>query len=306
MNTIRRTNRKTPFLEKIRVRILRKFLEQRSLLHLQDYPVPMAIMAYDFIGNEIAINGVYELNELQEIFEIMKDFETDFANGTACDIGANIGNHTRYFADKFKKVIAFEPNPLITEILRFNSKHYTNINISQFALGDFEGTATISGDRYNIGGMSISPERIALNLEFSNKEMAGTTIQVRKLDSMLENLENLQFMKIDVEGFEQSVIKGATETIRKFKPVIAFEQWPSDFVNSNSQAITLLREMGYVFYWQIEYTSSNLGFMKITNKFLQSIFGETKIYVQFSTEVPPGHYSMLLAIHETKASKLRL
>ena len=113
-------------------------------------------------------------------------------------------------------------------------------------------------------------------------------------------------MKIDVEGFEHSVIKGATQTIRKFKPVIAFEQWPSDFENKKSQAIILLREMGYIFYWQNKYTSSNLGLMKYINKLLQSIIGKTKIYIQFSTEVPPGHYSMLLAIHETKVSKITL
>ena len=169
------------------MRILRKFLAQRSTKHLQNYKVPMAVMAFDFIGNEIAINGVYELNELEQIFEIMKDFEADFANGTAYDIGANIGNHSRYFADKFNQVIAFEPNPLITDILRFNTKTYDNIHISQFALGDFEGTAAIFGDRFKIGGTSISPTRIGLNQECPEKEMAGTTIQVSKLDSMQEN-----------------------------------------------------------------------------------------------------------------------
>lgn len=266
----------------------------------------MAVMAFDFIGNEIAINGVYELNELQGVFEILKDFETDFADGTACDIGANIGNHARYFADKFNKVIAFEPNPLITEILKFNSRPYENIDIFQFALGDFEGTATIFGDRINIGGMSISPERTALNQEFADQDMVGNTIRVRKLDSMQENLGNLQFIKIDVEGFEHSVIKGAAQTILRLKPVIAFEQWTTDFVNSKSQAINLLTEMGYVFYWQTEYSSSNLGLIKYINKYLQAILGITKIYVQYSREVPPGHYSMLLAIHETKTSKLRL
>jgi len=304
MHAIKRVSQKTSLLEKASTRLLRKSLERRSRRHLQKHPIPMAVLAFDFIGNEIATNGLYELSELECIFEILKNFESNFKDGTACDIGANIGNHTRYFANKFKKVVAFEPNKLLTEILKFNIASYDNIEISQFALGDFQGRATLVGERINLGGMSISPERKLQHKKFSDEDIFGTEIQVTTLDSMQGILENLQFMKIDVEGFEYSVLSGANQMIRSFKPVIAFEQWPTDFVNSNSQAINLLREMGYSFCWPTKYSRSNWVLVKFVSKFLQSIIGRTRLYIEFSEEVPSGHYSMLLAIHKTKMSKL--
>jgi FkbM family methyltransferase len=266
----------------------------------------MAVMAFDFIANKITTNGVYELLELEQLFSLLDGFEHQFKLGTACDIGANIGNHSRYFSSKFSKVVAFEPNPLIVDILKFNTKAFTNISILEYAVGNFLGEAPIFGDQKNLGGFSVLQNRNASNRNMPEEQILSETIHVITLDSMLNDLIDLELIKIDVEGFERQVIEGAAHTIETFKPVIAFEQWPTDFVNSKSQAINLLTEMGYVFYWQTEYSTSNSRLIKYISKYIQAILGITKIYVQYSRQVPPGHYSMLLAIHETKASKIRV
>ena len=94
----------------------------------------MAVMAFDFIANEISIHGIYEKNEIENVFKMLKGFESQFFEGTACDIGANVGNHSRFFANKFAKVISFEPNPTVLDLLKFNTKSYPNITVFETAL----------------------------------------------------------------------------------------------------------------------------------------------------------------------------
>lgn len=286
-------------MDRATIKILRKVLSKRSRIHLEKFADPMAILAFDFIGNEITINGVYELPELKQLFYVLDEFEQQFKLGTACDIGANIGNHSRYFAGKFKKVVAFEPNPLIVEILKFNTKSFSNVSILECAVGNFQGTSPIFGTQTNIGGFSVLQNRISVNEQTPSNQYPSNAIQVITLDSMIDDLGNLEFIKIDVEGFETQVIEGAAQSIRKFKPVIAFEQWPKDFINSHSSAIELLTEMGYLFYRQSDYSSSANAISKMLQKLWQTSLGIKRVYFNLTQEVPPGHYSMLIAVHKS-------
>lgn len=248
MKTVLKITKKTSISDKAEVKILRKLLLKRSQIHLPTYPIPMAVVAFDYIGNEIAINGLYELDELEGVFDLLKEFKNEFLHGTACDIGANIGNHSRYFANKFNKVVSFEPNPMIIDILKFNTKSFSNVSVFEYAIGNYEGSAKIYGNKLNIGGFSALPDRSIHDQQSAEDNFESSSIKIISLDSMQDHLENLQFVKIDVEGLEKSVIESAKQSILKFKPIIAFEQWPSDFVDSKSKVIESLSEMGYVFY----------------------------------------------------------
>lgn len=265
----------------------------------------MAVIAFDYIGNEIAINGIYELEELENIFNLLTGFKNDFKNGTACDIGANIGNHSRYLADKFNRVVSFEPNPLITDILKYNTKFFPNITVFDNAIGDFQGSAVISGNRLNIGGFTALRNQNFPNQDSAERGLGSSSVKIFTLDSFLEHLDNLQFIKIDVEGFEMKVINGAAQTIFKFKPIIAFEQWPSDFVDSKSKVIEALIEMGYVFFWQTDYSSSKRRIIKLLYKLIQIVIGIKRTIFNNSTNVPPGHYSLLVAVHNSKISRIK-
>ena len=242
---------------------------------------------------------------MESTFDLLSGFASDFEAGTACDVGANIGNHSRYFAEKFKRVIAFEPNQMIFEILRFNTKSLPNVTISEYALGNFSGEAQISGDKSNIGGFSIVPDRNLTIGELGQYLRNELVIQVRTLDSMIEEIENLQLVKIDVEGFEQQVLEGAKLSLVKFKPVIAFEQWPSNFVDGKSEVVDTLRKMGYVFYWHAHYSTSTNKLIYSGLKWIQSLIGFKMTVVINSNNVPENHYSMLIAVHESKTSKMR-
>ena len=263
----------------------------------------MAVMAFDFIANEISIHGLYEKNEIENVFKMLKGFESQFLEGTACDIGANVGNHSRVFATKFAKVISFEPNPTVLDLLKFNTKSYPNITVSETALGSSEGLITLSGDKSNLGNYSLvsNKDKSTTVAHFINRQTFG--VEIVTLDSFLQTLKNLQFIKLDVEGFEYQVLKGATKCIRKFHPVIAMEQWPGDFIEGKSNSIEFLASLGYRFYWQKNYSLSKIEIIGKLSQLIQYFVGVQFEYIETSDYVPPGHYSMLIAIHESQIAR---
>jgi FkbM family methyltransferase len=163
------------------------------------------------IENVIYERGVYE----QGTVSVLQDFlET---GDTFVDAGANIGWLSLVAANKVGingKVIAFEPVPSTFEILKSNKSlnNFKQIELNQFALGRKTERLTIYPETENRGGASI------LNHQ-SNK---GVEIEVKKLDD-LKLSSKVDVLKIDVEGFELDVLKGAVETIQKDKPKLIIE-----------------------------------------------------------------------------------
>lgn len=127
----------------------------------------------------------------------------------AIDIGASYGFFTVGFAQYFEQVHSFEINPRIFEHHKKNISYFNNITFHEFGLSNYEGEAVIKD--YNSTG------RVRI-IEGGDKEAT-----VKTLDSL--NIENVDLIKIDVEGHECEVFMGAVETITKFRPVIMFEWW---------------------------------------------------------------------------------
>ena len=280
---------KESIFELVTRELLDRQLTHRSEKHLIQDQVPKAILAHDFIANQIQINGVYEREELIALFEFLGPFKDKFAQGTALDVGANIGNHTRYFSDFFSKVHAFEPVKDTFQVLQFNTQKISCIDIHNIALGVVDKKARIFSSNLNIGGARILREES--NDNFSEE------VQVKKLDTLELDLSALKFMKIDVEGFEFEVLSGALKVITGQHPVITIEQWPSDFTNEYSPSINLLREIGYEFFWKKNYSTSSSKTISLLSKIYQRLTNRRKWYFVNSSFVPPGYYPMLVAIH---------
>lgn len=161
--------------------------------------------------------------------ELLKELEHIIPNDAViCDIGANIGNHSLYWASnmQIKKIYAFEPVDTTYNILEKNIKINNLENIIKplnIGLSDEKGTGIIniySND--NIGGTSIKK---------SNQNNGG--IKIDKLDNIKIIEEKLDFIKIDVEGHELLALKGAKQTINKYKPLIFIEIFPENFEELN-------------------------------------------------------------------------
>ena len=163
------------------------------------------------IENVIYERGVYE----QGTVSVLQDFLR--SGDTFVDVGANIGWLSLVAANKVGnqgQVYAFEPVPSTFEILTSNKElnQFSQITLNQFALGNKEEILTIYPEKENRGGASI------LNHQSEN----GIQIEVRILDKLkLESTINV--IKIDVEGFELDVLKGAINTIKKDKPNLIIE-----------------------------------------------------------------------------------
>ena len=145
-------------------------------------------------------------------------------NVTALDVGGNLGN---WSADLFAiipsaNIIAFEPSREAFEHLqrRFaNSQTFRCVNL---ALGNENTTAILFADKSASGLGSLTKRRVEhFGIDFSYQE----NIQVSTLDSWLQNerVNNVpNVLKMDVEGHEMDVLKGATNTLKNIE-IIQFE-----------------------------------------------------------------------------------
>jgi FkbM family methyltransferase len=146
--------------------------------------------------------------------------------GRAVDVGANIGNHTLWFAIVCgMPTTAFEP--IYTEHLRDNimlNLAGDRAEIESFALGDCDGTATHHGQgRLSPAGADRLADPSGPDVASGLRGEIGRVVKVRTLDSF--NLQNVTMIKIDVEGMEPAVLRGGEKTIRRDRPVIYAETW---------------------------------------------------------------------------------
>ncbi len=161
---------------------------------------------------------------------------------TYIDIGAYIGETSLPFLDEFETVIAFEPNPNSFNILKENKK----IKTYNFALGKEDHKTNLIIPT----GQPASDGSIAVR---RNLNWIGETIEVdvKRLDDF--NFTDVDFIKIDVEQGEQEVIMGSLETIKKYEPVIMFENKR----NENDIIILWLQSLGYTL---IKHKSDTVAF----------------------------------------------
>jgi FkbM family methyltransferase len=132
---------------------------------------------------------------------------------TIADIGANVGFYAvlmGQWVGAGGRILAFEPDPFTFELLQRRTAAATpaNIEVRQFALGDQRGTATLYCSAYNRADNRVGQRHDEPNVE-------AIDIQVRTLDEYLaeRGLPAVDAMKIDVQGLEANVLRGAEQTI---------------------------------------------------------------------------------------------
>ena len=155
--------------------------------------------------------------------------------GTALDIGANVGLWSRDLVDNFSKVVAFEPVAVFRECLEKNVNG-ANFFISPLALGDHDTQATMIITEGNSGHSHLDPATLGTG-----------DVQVVKLDNL--NMEDVDYIKIDCEGYEYRVLQGAEQTVKRWRPIIVVEQKPHDAYSKDYgqfAAIALLESWGMI------------------------------------------------------------
>lgn len=262
----------------------------------------IAIFAFDHIGLEINNFGIYEENLLNAIMSFLKDMVNLKKFDLILDVGANIGNHSLYFSNFSKQVFSYEPNPNTFELLKFNTKNLSNINIYNIGISNKNENKFLNESNFNIGDSAIVSSDEKEDIEKNNKTLHE--ISSMKLDD-LEHLsdEKISMIKIDVEQHEYEVMDGASKLIDKNQPVLIFEH---NIETSKKQTLKInkfIKEKGYVIYLiKPNFNFFSNKFVKLIGGVIRLIIGEKLIFVK-SDNLPyknfPG-FQLVLAIPKNK------
>jgi FkbM family methyltransferase len=142
------------------------------------------------------------------------------------DVGANYGFMSTALSTVFEQVHAFEVIPKTYDCLVENIKGFDNITAYPCGLGDKKGTMLAKRRLKTAGHSQIvnDPEQIALYRQRRHPKQHMVElfeIPIKPLDSF--KFERIDLLKIDVEGFEEYVLKGAINTLTNCNPVVALE-----------------------------------------------------------------------------------
>lgn len=157
--------------------------------------------------------GTYQLKKYLKAREYVQ------VRGVAVDIGAHVGLWSRVMARDFQQVLAFEPLMAHRDCFNLNLSEFSNVSLFPFALSDKEQDLNIVTPIDNTGHSHVA----------KGPSVSGNVEQVHavRLDSFSWHEKmKIDFMKIDVEGWELAVLRGAEATIKKHRPVIIIEQKP--------------------------------------------------------------------------------
>lgn len=148
---------------------------------------------------------------------------------TAVDIGAHCGLHAFYLAQRFQAVHCFEPVQEHRDCFALNVEA-ANVVMHACALGAEPGRVAMATEQGSSG----------------NSHVAGSgDIELRTLDSF--ELADVDYIKLDTEGFELYILQGAVQTLKRCRPVMMVEQKPhviGNFGFKSPEAIDFLKSLG--------------------------------------------------------------
>lgn len=151
---------------------------------------------------------------------------------TVIQAGGNVGFYVRPYAELFERVITFEPDRLNFQCLTLNVENENVIKV-QACLGHERNAVSLITSRKNIGAYHVG----------GNSGLIPTLL----IDDF--NVQDCDLIHLDIEGFELFALKGAVETIRRCRPVIALE-WMNHgekYGAPDSAIVEFLQSLNYVF-----------------------------------------------------------
>ena len=216
----------------------------------------------------LSFNKDYELNETNYIIDNVRD------DMHVLDIGANIGYYTTLLCKKAKNgmVYAFEPNTDNFNLLKRNLSlnNFNNFKLFRVACGDDICRKELYLSENNKGDHRL------YNLKNENRYFE--TVDVVKIDSLLSDIKRLDFVKIDIQGYELSALKGTSSLLKKFKPIIISEFWPEGLKLNHVSPIEYINfflELDYEFF-NIDSYYLNSRVTKINKNQLKSLLKTTE------------------------------
>lgn len=183
-------------------------------------------------GEMVDGRGTYQIKKLRTALSYCSQFRT------AVDVGAHVGMWTMQLAKRFAYVHAFEPVAAHQDCFERNlefdvcdDRYEGGVKLYPFALGDHEGSVRIDTAPTSSGDSKVGGDG---------------DIPLSTLD--LFDLRDVDFIKLDCEGYEYFALKGGKRTILRDLPTIIVEQKPGrgqQFGLRETQAVEWLQSLGY-------------------------------------------------------------
>jgi len=182
------------------------------------------------------------------------------------DVGAHVGSFTLKIARSVHKVVAIEPDPSNFCFLKSNvvlNRLEDKISCYNLALGERNGKAFLDRSGYGYGRSKTT----------TVKSQCPTI--VRKLDAFVEELEpdRLDLVKVDTEGSEIDILKGAERTLREYRPKLLLAAY--HFANEHLMLARQLRKHEYrVCYYEVPFFLSTHKEPYLFSESKQSVLGD--------------------------------
>jgi FkbM family methyltransferase len=179
---------------------------------------------------------------------------------TVLQAGGNCGIYTREYAQHYENVYTFEPDATNMNCLVLNTSDCNNIIKFQACLGESQGMTAIQNplEIMDIGSIHVkTPKELHENMLVVESK---ANIPILTIDDIA--FSTLDLIHLDIEGYELFALKGGSNTIKKYKPVIVLEvceDGHSEKYGYNRNDLEMfLQSLDYMFIEKIDANGDNV------------------------------------------------
>lgn len=217
--------------------------------HPHDFSIYGKKLKFRSHSSSMAIHGYY-VGEIEYhlLHYVISQIRPNF---TMLDIGAHHGAYALAVAHELRnygwhgKIYCFEPDPFNFSILQYNIQQNnleTYIVCQQVAIADLVGEQTLlTYPEEN------SANTLSWNTEMINQGLGSImpqTVQTITIDSLIDQFEHINLIKLDIQGSEARALAGATQVIQRDRPIIVVEAVPG--LETTRQTREYLLKQGYL------------------------------------------------------------
>ena len=222
-----------------------------------------------YIGKSFDVYGEYSEGEVHLFKQLIPQ------GSVVMEIGANIGAHTLPLAKMVGPtgaVFAFEPQRVVFQNLCANMalNSIPNAYLFNVAVGESRASIVVPDmspyAAQNFGGLPLGAHT------------EGQSIDVIVLNNL--NIQVCRFIKVDVEGMELEVLKGASEVIKRCRPAIYVE---NDRTDRSNALIRYISSLNYTLYWHLPYLYNPNNFMQNPENIFPNVVSRNMICVPKET-----------------------
>jgi FkbM family methyltransferase len=237
------------------------------------YDIYINVLENDWSGMGFISGKVWE----PHIIKFLMDELTP--NSNFLDVGSNYGIHSFIASKLCKKVYSFEPQKLIYDLCNQSIKDndIKNIHLFNIALGN--KNTKLNMQKFDYLNQDIHVGDVSLVFD----SQIGEEVIVNKLDDVIN--DKIDFIKIDVQGYEKFVLEGGDKIINEHKPIMIIEietQQLSKFGYDSASLFNYIKKLDYhIFFLEYHYPSD---FVCVHNSKLKEFIEKNKNNIKELTE----------------------